>query len=443
MSMKTRRIVVIGRTDVGRRVCSLLTTSGLSVTHLHEPSDAEVRAELAHDIDGVAVMLHDDIKALRYGLMVHHIRPDVRLFVAMFDRTARAQLRSVVPGCVVLSPAAISVPAMVAGAIHPEANAVRRASAPEIPEWVAVNHRAEGGARIEPYRTPESLKTRGLLGRLAGQFRPYDSGTRVLLGGAAGLLAIILADTFVGLGHANFLRALYDATRTTATISAPVLPDNPWLLLWATTAALFVMGFTALFAAGIVNYLLSGRHAAIFGRRVTPRFGHVIVVGMGQVGLRLAQELQSLGIAVVGMEQNASARSLAIARSSGIPVLIGDGASKAALAAAGVEKAIALVAAGSEERDNIAVAVAALAANPQLRVVLRSGSDDAIEETRSLFRIGAVVDVNGLTASFVAASLDDKTPFAVISTPEGDTAIDETGAIIETWPPHPLRCSCA
>ena len=124
-------------------------------------------------------------------------------------------------------------------------------------------------------------------------------------------------------------------------------------------------------------------------------------------------------------------------------MLIGDGASKAGLAAAGAQKAIALVAAGSEERDNIAVAVAALAANPQLRVVMRSGSDDAIEETRSLFRIGAVVDVNGLTASFVAASLDDKTPFAVIATPEGDTAIDETGATIETWPPHPLRCSCA
>ena len=74
---------------------------------------------------------------------------------------------------------------------------------------------------------------------------------------------------------------------------------------------------------------------------------------------------------------------------------------------------------------------------------MRSGSDDAIEETRSLFRIGAVVDVNGLTASFVAASLDDKTPFAVITTPAGDTAIDESGATIEIWPAHPLRCSCA
>ncbi|MEI7865927.1 MAG: NAD-binding protein, partial [Chthoniobacterales bacterium] len=440
--MKARRIVVIGRSDVGRRVCSLLSTSGISVVHLHEPSDADVRAELGKEIDGVAVMLHDDIKALRYGLMVHHIRPDARLFVAMFDRTARAQLRNAVPGCVVLSPAAISVPAMVAGAIHPDADAVRRASTPEVPAWVAVKYRGKEGASIETYRTPESVKTRGLLGRLAGQFRPYDSGTRVLLGGAAGLIAIICADTLVGLAHANFLRSLYDATRTTATISAPALPDEPWLLIWATATAVFVMCFTAMFAAGIVNYLLSGRHAAIFGKRVAPRFGHVIVVGMGQVGLRLAQELQALGVAVIGIEQDANARSLPIARSSGIPVLIGDGASKAVLAAAGAHRAIALVAAGSEERDNIAVAVAALAANPQLRVVLRSGSDDAIEETRSLFRIGAVVDVNGLTASFVAASLDDKSPFAIIPTPDGDMAIDESGAATEFWPPHPVRCSC-
>ncbi len=441
--MKTRRVIVIGRTDVGRRVCSLLSNSGISVVHLHEPSDADVRAELTEVIDGVAVMLHDDIKALRYCLMVHHIRPGARLFVAMFDRTARAQLRAVVPGCVVLSPAAISVPSMVAGAIAPEADAIRRESAPEIASWVSVTGNGEKGARIEPYRTAEDLKRRGWWGRVAGQLRPFDSGSGVLLGGAAGLIAMILADTAVGLGHADFLRALYDATRTTATISAPALPDEPLALIWATLAALLVMGFTALFAAGIVNYLLSGRHVAIFGRRVAPRFGHVIIVGMGQVGLRLAQELKDLGIAVIGIEQNTNARALQLARSSGIPVLIGDGASKAALRTAGVEKAIALVAAGSEERDNIAVAVSALAANPELRIVLRAGSDEAIDETRSLFQIGAVVDVNGLTASFVAASLRDKPPYVVVATRAGDTAIDESGRAVETWPPHHQRCACS
>ena len=119
------RILVIGQTSVGRRVCGLLQGSGLQTVHLNEPSDAELRTALTTDVDGIAVMLHDDIKALRYSLAAHHIRPAARLFVAMFDRTARAQLRDAVPGCVVLSPAAISVPAMVAGAIQHRSQALQ------------------------------------------------------------------------------------------------------------------------------------------------------------------------------------------------------------------------------------------------------------------------------------------------------------------------------
>ena len=111
MTEPSGRIVVIGRTDVGRRVCALLGRDGHPVTHLDEPSDTDLRAALAGDVEGVAVLLHDDILALRYCLIVEHLRPGIRMFVAMFDRTARSQLESTVPNCVVLSPASISVPA--------------------------------------------------------------------------------------------------------------------------------------------------------------------------------------------------------------------------------------------------------------------------------------------------------------------------------------------
>ena len=380
MSTPPRHILVIGQADVGRRACGMLQASGARVTHLDEPPDSQLRQVMSAQVDGVAVMLHDDIKALRYGLVVHHIRPDAALYVAMFDQTARAQLQRVVPGCVVLSPASISVPAMVAAVL---------------------------GQSDEPVATPTvpaDLRRRGLLGRFAGQLRPYDSGSRVLLAGILGLFCVIAIDTLIGLTHHGLLRALYDATRTTATISAPELADG-WILAWATLAALLVMAFTAMFAAGLVNYLISGRHVGLVGRRVAPRSGHVIIVGMGQVGLRLAQELRALGIAVIGVEQDPAARVLPIARALRIPVLVGDGSSRSLLTRARVTHCIALVAAGSLERDNIAVAVSALALKPTARVVLRAGTDDAIEETRSLFHIGSVVDVNGLTAAFVTQSL--------------------------------------
>ena len=441
-----RTVLVIGKTPVGRRVCGLLQESGLNTLHLDEPSDAELREALTPDVDGIAVLLHDDIKALRYSLAAHHIRPSARLFAAMFDRTAREQLRGHVPDSVVLSPAAISVPSLVAAAIHPEAAAIRRRGTQDESRWVSVTPTNDDNndVTITDYFTPEGVKRYGRLGRLSGQLRAYDAGTKVLLTGIIGLISIIILDTIVGLQHAHFLRALYDATRTTATISAPALSDDePWVLVWATIAALSVLTFTAMFAAGIVNYLLSGRHVALLGRRVAPRFGHVIVAGMGQVGLRLAEELRALGVAVIGIEVKPDARTLQLARAGSIPVIVGDAASRSTLKAARVEEAEALIAAGSAEWDNIAVAVSSLAIAPNTRLVIRAGTGDAIAETRSLFAIGAVVDVNGLTASFVTSAMTGLEPYSVVSSGEADLAVDSSGRVAQVLSADTDRCECS
>ncbi|MGI9197564.1 MAG: NAD-binding protein [Candidatus Nanopelagicales bacterium] len=383
--MTSPHVLVVGFDEVGRRTAALLEQRQVRVTHLDEPTDAQLHEVLDEGVDGIAVMLHDDIKALRYCLAVHRIAPRAPLYVAMFDQTARLQLERVVPDCVVMSPAMISLPSFLDAILGDRAGGVA-------------------------WSLPPGWRRRGVLGRLAGQLRPYDPGSAVLLAGALGILLVIAIDTVVGMSHGSLLRALYDATRTTATISSPSLPDTPFVLAWATIAALLVMVFTAMFGAGLVNYLLSGRYVGLVGRRVAPRRGHVIVVGMGQVGLRLAQELRHLGIAVIGIEGVPSARLLPIARSSGIPVLMGDGASRAVLTRARVGHCVALVAAGSLTRDNIAIAVSALAVNPGSKIILRAGVDDAIEETRSLFHIGSIVDVNGLTARFVTDALHHRAP---------------------------------
>ena len=439
----TSRIVVIGHTDVGRRACALLGDRGVRTVHLSDPSDAELRAALGGPVDGVAVLLHDDMRALRYSLVVEHIRPGIRLFVAMFDRTARAQLERTVPNCIVLSPAAIAVPSMVAAAIAPEHVAVRRRSSSHDRRWVTIDGTVESDdASVHPFRLPAALRARGWVGRLRGQLHPYDSGSSVLLGGAFGLLIVILIDTLIGLRHDSLIRALYDATRTTATISAPELADEPWVLIWATIAALLVMGFTAAFAAGIVHHLISGRHVALVGRRVMPRSGHVVVAGMGQVGLRLAQELREIGVAVVGVERFADAPGLPLARDLGIPVVIGDASSRRVLRRAGLDRAVALVAAGSEERDNIAVAIAAQAVAEHATIVIRAGADDAIDETRSLFRIGSVVDVNGLTSVFVVESMLGTAPYAVVTVDDRVLAVDADGHLASRTTAGSARCSC-
>lgn len=435
-------VVVIGAADVGRRSCALLAEQGVRTVHLDDPTDADLREALDDDIAGVAVLLHDDIRALRYSLVVEHLRPGIRLFVAMFDGTARAQLEKSVPNCVVLSPAAIAVPSMVAAAIASDHAAIRRRTTSINEEWVSVDAGAPGQpAKVASYAVPARLRRRGLIGVLRGQLRPYDSGSTVLIGGALGLLLVIVVDMLIGLRHETFTRALYDAARTTATIAAPELPDQPGILIWGTLAALLVMGFTAAFAAGIVHHLISGRHTALVGRRVIPRSGHVVIAGMGQVGLRLAQELRSLGVSVLGIEVDRDARGLALARDMGIPVIIGDAASRRVMRRASVTKAIAIVAAASEERDNIAVAVSAQAVAPELTVVLRAGSDDAIDETRSLFHIGSVIDVNGLTSAIVAVAMVGPTPYVAIGLTDCISLLSADGTQMASMPVGSPWCS--
>ena len=65
----------------------------------------------------------------------------------------------------------------------------------------------------------------------------------------------------------------------------------------------------------------------------------------------------------------------------------------------------ALAAVGSDDLDNISVAVAAAAISPSKRVVLRAGEHEAIAETRSLLPIGVIRDVTEIAATFVVARM--------------------------------------
>ena len=64
-SASNAKILVIGHTDLGRRVCLLLRERQVPVIHLAAASEAELREALTAGVTGVAVLLHDDIRALR------------------------------------------------------------------------------------------------------------------------------------------------------------------------------------------------------------------------------------------------------------------------------------------------------------------------------------------------------------------------------------------
>jgi hypothetical protein len=128
----------------------------------------------------------------------------------------------------------------------------------------------------------------------------------------------------------------------------PVALDVARFLALATTAAASVRAVFAIF----------GQRAARTWVRYLMR-DHVIVCGLGRIGLRLANSFRAAGYRVVVVEEDAGHAAVDECRAEVIVVLIGDGEDRSLLWRAGVLKARYLVSACGDDGTNARVAVAA------------------------------------------------------------------------------------
>lgn len=402
--------VVVGNIEVARRTCSELVAHGFVVTHLLHPTDSEMRAALTSAVSAVAILVRGDVTALRYALLVEHLLPEVRLVVTLFDQTVAEQLVRVVPNCQVTSPANVAVPSIIGACVGPDVLAV--ASLGGEPTMVLA-----AGEGIERRQWPRRGWLHRLPGALSGRLRPHDDATRILFIGLSGLASILVLDWLLAVTalHETGIRAWYIATRVVATVGPGDADAHApgWYQVFASISMLLTIVFTAVFTAGVINRLLSSSSIGIIGSRTVPTRDHVVVIGLGQVGLTLCIELRKLGISVVAVERDPGAVNLRLAKAAKVPVLIAHAEDREVLNKLSLHRALALAAMGAKDLDNVAVAIAALAVAPDLRVALRSGDDDVITETRSLMRIGEVCNVSALTAYAVTLGLVGQPPSVV------------------------------
>jgi hypothetical protein len=84
---------------------------------------------------------------------------------------------------------------------------------------------------------------------------------------------------------------------------------------------------------------------------------HVVICGLGELGLRLALEGRRRGKPVVAIERHEESAAIERARSSGVVVIEGDARNEAVLRRARVDQAEFVVAACGDDETNVAVAV--------------------------------------------------------------------------------------
>ncbi len=111
---------------------------------------------------------------------------------------------------------------------------------------------------------------------------------------------------------------------------------------------------------------------------------HVIVCGYGRTGRQIVHRLTQDGVAHVVIE--ADERTAPILTAAGTPYLIGDATEDTTLFEAGVERAVAVVAAVHSDPDNVMISLSARGLAPDITIVARSRT---VENEQKLHRAGA------------------------------------------------------
>ena len=395
-------IVVIGDDDLATEVVSALQASGATVEHLAEPDQEEVhRTVEAGGIETIAVVARKDAFVLRMALLVRSASEEPPLLLTIFDPFMAAQLEAEIANVRITSLADIVAPSLAGPCIDEGATAVSVEG-----EHPVLLVDGDGDGELAERPVPE-MKSHRLEAIVRALFTPHDKSAGLLLFGAIGLVAAFLVETITAVFvlDNSIVDATYGSAKTLVTVDPNLDVDKgpDWYKLFVSLSMLVTLLFAASFTAGLVNRVVERRLTGLFGRRAVPRRDHVVVVGLGQVGIRLCLLLRTCGIPIVAVEQDPDEENIGLARELGLPIVIGRGSDHSLIGRLSLHRARAVAAVTSDDLENISVAMTARGMEEDIRVVLRVGDGDVANETRSLLALGIVCDVHRIAAVLIAS----------------------------------------
>jgi Trk K+ transport system NAD-binding subunit len=446
------------------------TLMGWGVPHLPlSPRSPDSLAEAG--LAGAAAVicaLADDLATLEAALLTRELRADVRVIVQLGNPAVGRALPGIAIS--VLDVAGLSAPSIVeaclqapqeitlarqrflaARTVAPRGAALRELYGALAP--VAVQPSAGGAAAVCPGRdhqvaagdevtlfgTAEELTAAGLRARsgrgAAARSRPrpldylrqlarslVQAADRRLVVALAALFAVLFLFTVVlrlafhlpGARRFPMLDAAYFTVETLTTVGYgdfSFRDQSPWLMAAAICLMLLGALFVAVFFSLLTNALVSRRIEESLGRqRITRLTGHVLVIGVGAVGMRVVQRLVAEGADVVVVEKSEGNRHLGQLRAMGVPVVIADGTQPQTLDSVRLASASAVAILTSDDLANLETG---LAVRDQLGarwgaapVVLRMFDPQLAHSVRVNFGFTSVRSTAALAAPwFVGAAL--------------------------------------
>jgi len=131
---------------------------------------------------------------------------------------------------------------------------------------------------------------------------------------------------------------------------------------------------------------------------------HIVLVGLGHLGYRVAQKLHEMGESVAVLEINLGTHTTAAAREMGIPIIQADARQPGALEAANIRDARTIILASQHDAMNLQIALKARTLNPKIQVVIRIFDADFANSLQEQFGFIALSATEMAAPVFAAAA---------------------------------------
>ena len=221
------------------------------------------------------------------------------------------------------------------------------------------------GSGSSEVAVPLAVRARRRLSALRGS---HAWGLTVVATGV--LVLLVVASTVIRIGyvqpgshaHLSVVDSVYFTVETVATVGYgdfDFAAQPLWMVLFGIVLILLGVTLVSTTFALFTNFLVSRRIEQSLGRGKVPGMaGHVVVVGLGAVGIRVVEGLVAEGRKVVIVERDAGNRHLDRARALGVPVVVADATLRQTHASVNLGEAAAVAILTSADLTNIETGLA-------------------------------------------------------------------------------------